>query len=47
MVSWRNMNYLCVSLSTTEAEYVATCVTSREAVWLWKLLTIRLNLTCR
>jgi hypothetical protein len=31
----------------TEVEYVAACATSREAVWLQKLQTIGLNLTCR
>jgi hypothetical protein len=47
MVSWRNMKQLCVTLSTVEAKYVATCATSREVVWLRKLLNIGLNLTCR
>jgi hypothetical protein len=28
MVSWSNMKKLCVALSTTEAEYVATCEAS-------------------
>jgi hypothetical protein len=40
MVSWSSMKQLCVALSTTEAEYVATCATSREAVWLQKLLNV-------
>jgi hypothetical protein len=47
MVSWSNRKQLCVALSTAEAEYVAACAASREAVWLRKLLTIGLNLTCR
>ena len=29
---------MSVALSTTEAEYIATCMAAREAVWLWKLL---------
>jgi hypothetical protein len=47
MVSWRNKKQLYVALSTTEAEYVAACATSHEVVWLWKLLNIGMNLTCR
>jgi hypothetical protein len=47
MVSWINMKELCVELSTDEAEYLVACETSREVVWLWKLLNIGLNLTCR
>jgi hypothetical protein len=47
MVSWSNMKQLCVALSTVEAEYVAACAARREAVWLQKLMTIGLNLTCR
>jgi hypothetical protein len=39
MVSWSNRKQSCVALSTVEAEYVATCATCREAVWLQKLLS--------
>jgi hypothetical protein len=47
MVSWSSRKQLCVALSMTEAEYVATCAARREAVWIRKLMTIGLNLTCR
>jgi hypothetical protein len=50
MVSWSNRKQLCVALSMAEAEYVAACATSREAVWLQKLLTglfdIAMEVTC-
>ena len=29
----------CVALSTAEAEYVAACLASCEAVWMWNLLS--------
>ena len=39
-----------MSLSTTEAEYIATCATSGEAVWLRKMLSglfdLQLHTTC-
>ena len=35
IVLWSSMKQSCVAFSTTEAEYVATCATCREAVWLW------------
>ena len=47
MTSWRNIKQLCVVLGMTEAEYVEACETSREAMWIWKLLNIGLNFTCR
>ena len=34
MVSWFNTKQSAVSLSTAEAEYIATCMAAREAVWL-------------
>jgi len=40
MISWINKKQSCVALNTTEAEYVASCAKSREAVWLQILLTI-------
>jgi hypothetical protein len=50
MVSWSSRKQSCVALSTSEAEYVATCATSKEAVWLRKLLSelfgLRLEVTC-
>jgi hypothetical protein len=39
MISWINKKQSCVSLSMVEAEYVAACAGSREAVWIRKLLT--------
>jgi hypothetical protein len=47
MVSWSNRKQLCVVLSITKVEYVASCEASHKVVWLRKLLTIELNLTCR
>jgi len=39
-----------VTLSTTEAEYIAACLASGEAVWLRKLLTrlfdLEMDVTC-
>jgi hypothetical protein len=50
MVLWSSRKQSCVALSMTEAEYVATCAVSREAVWLQKLLSglfcLRLEATC-
>jgi hypothetical protein len=39
MVSWSSRKQSCVSLNTTEVEYVAACATCREAVWLRKLFS--------
>jgi hypothetical protein len=39
MVSWTSRKQSCVALNTAEAQYVATCVVRREAIWLWKLLS--------
>ena len=38
VISWFSRKQSCVALSTVEAEYVATCSASCEAVWLRKLL---------
>jgi hypothetical protein len=38
MTSWKSRKQSNISLSTTEAEYIAACSTSCEAIWLWKLL---------
>jgi hypothetical protein len=38
MVSWCSRKQTFVALSTAEAEYIAICMTVREAVWLRKLL---------
>ena len=39
MISWFSKKQYSVSLSTTKAEYIATCSTSCEATWLQKLMT--------
>ena len=39
VISWFSRKQSCVALSTTEAEYVATCLGTCEAVWLRKLLS--------
>jgi hypothetical protein len=50
MISWISKKKSCVALSMTEADYVVACATSREAVWLQKLLTglfdIAMEVTC-
>ena len=38
VISWFSRKQSCVALSTTEAEYVAACSASCEAIWLRKLL---------
>jgi hypothetical protein len=39
MISWQSRKQSSISLSTTEAEYIAACFASCEAIWLRKLLT--------
>jgi len=39
MISWFSRKQTSVMLSTTEAEYMATCLACIEAVWLRKLLS--------
>ncbi len=39
MISWLSRKQSSVALSTAEAEYIAACSASCEAVWLRKLLT--------
>jgi hypothetical protein len=39
MISWQSRKQSSISLSTTEAEYIAACSVSCEAMWLRKLLT--------
>ena len=50
MISWFNRKQSCVALSTTEAEYVAACSASCEAVWSRKLLfdlfDLQMDATC-
>ena len=38
MISWFSRKQTSIALSTTEAEYIATCSTFSEAVWLRKML---------
>ena len=37
-ISWRSVKQSCITDSTMEAEYVATCEATKEAVWLKKFL---------
>jgi hypothetical protein len=39
MISWQSRKQSSISLSTVEAEYIAACSASCEAIWLRKLLT--------
>jgi hypothetical protein len=38
MTSWKSKKQSSISLSMAEAEYIASCSTSCESIWLWKLL---------
>jgi hypothetical protein len=50
MISWFSRKQTSVVLSTTEAEYIATCSTCSEVVWFQKLLArlfdLELEVTC-
>ena len=50
VISWFSRKQSCAALSTAEAEYVASCSASCEAVWLRKLLSdlfdLQLDATC-
>ena len=50
VISWFRRKQSCVALSTAEAEYVAACSTSCEAMWIRKLLSnlfdLQLDATC-
>jgi hypothetical protein len=39
MTSWKSRKQSSISLSTMEAEYIAACYPSCEAIWLQNLLT--------
>jgi hypothetical protein len=39
MISWQSRKQSSIALSTAEAEYIAACSASCEAIWLRKLLT--------
>jgi hypothetical protein len=44
MISWLSKKQTSVALNTTEAEYIASSVVNREAVWLRKLLVVLFDL---
>jgi hypothetical protein len=44
MISWQSRKQSSIVLSTTEAEYIAVCSASCEAIWLRKLLTCLFDL---
>jgi hypothetical protein len=50
MVLWISRKKPCVPLNTVDVEYVVACATSREAMWLQKLLSglfgLILEVTC-
>ena len=50
MISWFNRKQSCMAPSIAEAEYVAACLASCEAVWLRKLLSdlfhLQMDATC-
>jgi hypothetical protein len=50
MISWFSRKQTSVVLSTAEAEYITTCTTSIEALWIWKLIAglfdLELEVTC-
>ena len=38
MISWFNRKHTNIALSMTEVEYIATCSTCSEVVWIRKML---------
>ena len=38
-ITWRSVKQSCIADSTMEAEYVAACEATKEAVWLKKFLS--------
>ena len=38
-ISWRSVKKSCITDSTMEAKYVATCEAAKEAIWLKKFLS--------
>jgi hypothetical protein len=44
MILWQSRKQSNISLSTAEAEYIAACSASCEAIWLRKLLTDQFDL---
>jgi hypothetical protein len=47
MISWQSRKQSSIALSTVEAEYIAACSASCEAIWLRKLLTGLFDLEMR
>jgi hypothetical protein len=47
MISWQSRKESSISLSTAEAEYIAACSASCEAIWLRKLQTNLFDLEMR
>ena len=39
LIAWHSKAQQCTAQSTTEAEYIAACMATKEAVWLRRLLT--------
>ena len=37
-ISWGSKKQVTVATSSTEAEYMASCCATKEAMWLWSLL---------
>ena len=37
-MSWRSKKQTCVATSTCEAEYIASCLPTKESIWLARLL---------
>ena len=37
MISWLRRKKMSMALNIREAEYIAASVSSREAIWLWKI----------
>ena len=44
MISWKNRKQSSIALSTAEEEYIVSCSSNCEAIWLRKLLTGLFNL---
>lgn len=38
LIAWSSQGHKCIAQSTTEAEYIAACMATKEAIWLRRLL---------
>ena len=38
IIAWSSQSQKCTAQSTTEAEYIAACMATKEAIWLRRLL---------